>query len=301
MKKIKFLHGIGAMCAFAIVALVGSSLFTSCEKEDLNATLEVEPAKATINVSVVEFPSGTALSGATVSADKGTVNGTVVTIPAGADGSIAAQDVTVSATAPAGYEPIQSVKVHVNALKAGGVATYNATLVAVKTTQEEDQTVVTSERKEEPVIMSELLNPTHSHAGKTWWENANDYILVTKVSYKLYDEQTATVTGEITDVEGFVKGLNYNNTKDAVLDMKVSAWSIYRAWFGVYPVTTTYTFKSKKSGEVLGTVVAKALNGTAAQYEEMAHPSHAHAYQHGHGHGVHGDDGNAGGGIALPE
>ena len=81
----------------------------------------------------------------------------------------------------------------------------------------------------------------------------------------------------------------------AVLEMKVSAWSLYRAWFEVYPTTTTYTFAYKNSGEVLGTVVAKAKTGTAAQYEEMAHPSHAHQYQHGHGHG-HGTD-NAGGGI----
>ena len=69
MKKIKFLNGIGSMFAFAVVALVGSLLFTSCEKEDLNATFTTEPAKATINVNVVEFPSGAAVSGVTISAD----------------------------------------------------------------------------------------------------------------------------------------------------------------------------------------------------------------------------------------
>lgn len=298
MKKIKFFNGIGGMCAFAVVALVGSLLFTSCEKEDLNATFTTEPAKATINVNVVEFPSGTALSGVAIAADKGEVSGMTVTLKAGADNSIAAQDVVISATAPAGYEAIQSVTVHVNALKAGGVATYNATLVAVKTAtpEEPDQVVITSEKKEEAPLVSELLNPTHDHAGKSWWENANDYILITKVDYKLYNEQTTT--GEVKDVEGFTASLNYNYTKDAVLEMKISAWSIYRAWFEVYPTTTTYTVKYKKSGEVLGTIVAKALNGTAAQYEEMAHPSHAHAYQHGHGHGA---SENAGGGIVLPD
>lgn len=149
MKKIKFFNGIGGMCAFAVVALVGSLLFTSCEKEDLNATFTTEPAKATINVNVVEFPSGTALSGVAIAADKGEVSGMTVTLKAGADNSIAAQDVVISATAPAGYEAIQSVTVHVNALKAGGVATYNATLVAVKTATPEDpdQVVITSEVK----------------------------------------------------------------------------------------------------------------------------------------------------------
>lgn len=33
MKKIKFFNGIGGMCAFAVVALVGSLLFTRCEKK----------------------------------------------------------------------------------------------------------------------------------------------------------------------------------------------------------------------------------------------------------------------------
>lgn len=219
----------------------------------------------------------------------------VVTLKAGADGSIPAQDVAISATAPAGYEAIQSVKVHVNALNAGGVATYNATLVAVKTTPEE-QIVIEGVREVGAPRVSELLNPTHNHAGKSWWENANDYILITKVSYKLYNQQKAAGEVKDVDVTEFIKSLNYNDTKDSVLEMKISAWSIYRAWFEVYPVTTTY--KIKKGGDLLGTITADALNGTAAQYEEMAHPSHAHAYQHGHGHGA---SENAGGGIVLPD
>lgn len=302
MKKIKFLNGIGSMFAFAVVALVGSLLFTSCEKEDLNATFTTEPAKATINVNVVEFPSGAAVSGVTISADKGEVSGMAVTLKAGADGSIAAQDVVISATAPAGYEAIQSVTVHVNAVKAGGVATYNATLVAVKTAtpEEPNQVVIKGVREEGPARVSELLNPTHNHAGKSWWENANDYILITKVSYKLYNQQTAAKEGEVKDVDvtDFIESLKYNYTKDSVLEMKISAWSIYRAWFEVYPVTTTYTISYKNSGEILGIIKADALNGTAAQYEEMAHPSHSHAYQHGHGHGA---SENAGGGIVLPD
>ena len=300
MKKIKFLNGIGSMFAFAVVALVGSLLFTSCEKEDLNATFTTEPAKATINVNVVEFPSGAAVSGVTISADKGEVSGMVVTLKAGADGSIPAQDVAISATAPADYEAIQSVTVHVNAVKAGGVATYNATLVAVKTVtpEEPDQIVIEGVREVGAPRVSELLNPTHNHAGKSWWENANDYILITKVSYKLYNQQEAAGEVKDVDVTEFIKSLNYNDTKDSVLEMKISAWSIYRAWFEVYPVTTTYTISYKNSKEVLGTIKAEALNGTAAQYEEMAHPSHAHAYQHGHGHGA---SENAGGGIVLPD
>ena len=305
MKKIKFLNGIGSMFAFAVVALVGSLLFTSCEKEDLNATFTAEPAKATINVNVVEFPSGAAVSGVTISADKGEVSGMVVTLKAGADGSIPAQDVVISATAPAGYEAIQSVKVHVNALNAGGVATYNATLVAVKTAtpEEPDQIVIESDGGVlQEKIVKQLENYTHTHNGFNWLENANDYILITKVKYKLYNEQTAEVeTGGdnvAIDLTDFANALTYDYTKEAELDLKVSAWSIYRAWYEIYPITTTYTISYKNSEEVLGTIKADALNGTAAQYEEMAHPSHAHAYQHGHGHGA---SENAGGGIVLPD
>ncbi|GAB6869389.1 DUF3869 domain-containing protein [Bacteroides rodentium] len=300
MKKIKFFNGIGGMCAFAVVALVGSLLFTSCEKEDLNATFTTEPAKATINVNVVEFPSGTALSGVAIAADKGEVSGMTVTLKAGADNSIAAQDVVISATAPAGYEAIQSVTVHVNALKAGGVATYNATLVAVKTATPEDpdQVVITSEVKNS-VVIKEMENFTHTHAGYNWLENANDYMLVTKIHYKSYNEQTAAPEGEVKDVDvtGFVEGLKYNNTTPAELEIKISAWSIYRAWSEAYQTNTTYTISYKNSGEVLGVIKAEGLNGGGAQYEEMAHPSHSHAYQHGHGHGAE----NAGGGIIIAD
>ena len=129
MKKIKFLNGIGSMFAFAVVALVGSLLFTSCEKEDLNATFTTEPAKATINVNVVEFPSGAAVSGVTINADKGEVSGMVVTLKAGADGSIPAQDVAISATAPAGYEAIQSVTVQFVRVAGGGAAAWRTVAV----------------------------------------------------------------------------------------------------------------------------------------------------------------------------
>lgn len=305
MKKIKFLNGIGGLCAFAVVALVGSLLFTSCEKEDLNATFETEPAKVTINVDVIEFPSGNALSGVAITADKGTVAGTVVTIAAGADGNIAAQEVTIGATAPAGYEEILPVKVKVNALRAGGVATYNATLVAVKTADvPEEQIIITPNTVEgDPITYNMSGGATHNHDGYSWLYNANEYILLTSIKYTLYNEQKVvknTVEG-YDDIADFVAGLVYDKTTTDKLDVKVSAWGMYRAWYVVYPTTTTYAFSYKISGASLGEVVVEAQKGTAAQYEEKAIPGHDHNYipGHGHGHG-HGDE-NAGGGIVWAD
>lgn len=300
MKKIKFLNGIGGMCAFAVVALVGSLLFTSCEKEDLNATFETEPAKATITVNVVEFFTGADVtSSSTITADKGTVAGAVVTIPANADGTITAQDVTINAT----YNNVAAspATVHINALKAGGVATYYATLV-VAIAEEGDEIVIKTATAQGASIVSQMGGITHNHDGLDWWYNMNEYILVRSIDYTIYNNQTIAkndVTGY--DVTDFVAGLTYNYDEAATLEVKASAWSMYRAWFTVYPTTTTYAFSYKESGEQLGEVVVESQRGTAAQYEERSIPGHEHDYVFGHGHGHgHGDE-NAGGGIVLPD
>lgn len=307
MKKFRFLNGICSMSILAVVTSVSSLLFTSCEKDDFDGTFEttLTPARATINVNVIEFPSGAAVTGATISADKGDASGTTVTLRAGADGSIPAQDVTISATAPEGYEPIQPVTVHVNALKAGGVATYNATLVAVKTPEppttpeipDPDKVVISTEFTPGETFTENPLNfePTHDHAGSMWAENAHDYSLTLDVEYKLYNEQKAEgKVKEDVDVADFIKGLNYNNTNDeATQKITIPAWNIYRVWTETYQATTVYTFKYEKSGETLGTITATSKYGTAIQYEVMPI-----SHQPGHGHGT---GGNAGGGIGSAD
>ena len=54
MKKIKFLNGINAVFALAVVAL--ATAFTSCEKEEFNvAPVELDPASATIAITVYDL------------------------------------------------------------------------------------------------------------------------------------------------------------------------------------------------------------------------------------------------------
>ncbi len=51
MKKIKFLNGISAVFALAVVAL--ATTFTSCEKEEFNVNIEPINAQATISPIVL--------------------------------------------------------------------------------------------------------------------------------------------------------------------------------------------------------------------------------------------------------
>lgn len=296
MKRNIFFSGLGDKFALVTLALTGV-LFTSCEKEDFDATFDANPARATINVNVIEFPSGTAVSNVAISADKGEVSGTVVTLKGGADGSIPAQDVKIDAAAPDGYEPIQSVTIHVNALRAGGEAAYNATLVAVKTAtpEEPDQVVINAEFTPGETLIEYPLNykPTHNHAGQNWVENASDYNLALDVKYKRYNEQTAASNVSGVDVSNFIEGLKYNKTADVTCKITIPAWSLYRIWTETYRATTVYTFKYKESEEILGMITVNAKYGTAMQYEVMDNPN-----QHGHGHGA---SENAGGGIGLSD
>ena len=56
MKKIKFLNGINAVFALAVVAL--ATAFTSCEKEEFNVNIEPINAQATISPIVLAVENG---------------------------------------------------------------------------------------------------------------------------------------------------------------------------------------------------------------------------------------------------
>ena len=283
MKKIKFLNGIRAMFAVAAIVSAGS-LFTACEQEEFTATFEPGPAEVTLNVTVLEPLEGVVTENATIEVSgKLTQTGTT-----SFESGYAGGNVTVKAT----YNGATAEEtISTNALKKGGAATYNVTLVVSA-----GEVVVTSTTVTGTPVESSLLAPTHDHAGKSWWENASEYILITDITYPLYNEQEIVKieVSDKVDVSNFVSNLAFNYTEEATLTITVSAWALYRAWTTYIPSTTTYKFSYKDSGEDLGYIEVAAKRSTIAQPEEVAHPSHAGHYHYGHGHGY---SENAGGGI----
>lgn len=131
MKKNKIFNGLGAKLALAVMALT-SSLFTSCEKEDFNATFETEAAKAIIAVSAYDAESGDALTPTIISTSAGTASGTEVTIVGNKD--IAKQTVTVKIQC---NDLEGEGIVEIPALKAGSVGHYSITFLVGKTIEQQ--------------------------------------------------------------------------------------------------------------------------------------------------------------------
>ena len=90
MKKKSFFSGVNAKLALATVALT-SAMFTSCEKEEFNvAPVELEPASATVAITVYDLADGSIVEGASITENGAAIASNPFVIPAGADGKIAA-------------------------------------------------------------------------------------------------------------------------------------------------------------------------------------------------------------------
>lgn len=72
MKKNKFLSGLGAKLAFAIVVALATTMFTSCEKDNINVSVTPVKATAYVNILVVA-DNNDVTSTATISSSEGTV------------------------------------------------------------------------------------------------------------------------------------------------------------------------------------------------------------------------------------
>lgn len=98
MKKKSFFSGVNAKLALATVALT-SAMFTSCEKEEFNvAPVELEPASATVAITVYDLADGSIVEGASITENGAAIASNPFVIPAGADGKIAAVTRTFAAT-----------------------------------------------------------------------------------------------------------------------------------------------------------------------------------------------------------
>lgn len=98
MKKKSFLSGVNAKLALATVALT-SVMFTSCEKEEFNvAPVELDPASATVAITVYDLSDGSIINGASITENGAAVTNNPFVIEAGSDGKIAAATRTFAAT-----------------------------------------------------------------------------------------------------------------------------------------------------------------------------------------------------------
>ncbi len=300
MKRMKFLNGIGAMFALAVVAL--ATTLTSCEKEDFNINVEPINAQATISPTVL-YVDGTTTTNVT---DQAAITYSDGPVFVGNPG-IEAKTVTVTAK----YNNLEgSNTVNVPALQAGQFLTLTTTIV-LQAEPEPGEPVVTivNEAKEEDAkdIAGDVVEIP----------NVTDYYYEESVSYtfksgsKVVEKTFAEdcTFEEKALVGGFINTLDETYTEEQrSKEVTIYAHSMTKVNAVYTIVPTVYTFKrvTTVEGEVteevqIATVTVDDYTSFNLKIEDNQQiPGHDHAPAgHGHGHG-HGS-GNAGGGIVIPD
>lgn len=278
MKKNKFLSGLGAKLALAIVALT-TTMFTSCEKE--NIEIEVTPvnAKAYIEATVYDATTGQDVTALAKITGAETLEG---------NPTLNSQTVTVTAT----YNGMTDSKtVNVPALKASESW---STTVALVLTDNSIEVIATEHTTIETVTKVE-----------GYQDNTTDYWWYTTVTYP------KTTGSEViaSDYKGSneqILNLIKENNKGIKHDPKAVSEKLVLGAHGrlVATVTTTKTITVYQVKSV-GTTSTILANFTVESYNTVLTtkttdiPGHGHSHA-GHGHG-HGDDNNAGGGIIIAD
>ena len=273
MKKIKFLNGINAVFALAVVAL--ATTFTSCEKEEFNVNIEPINAQATISPIVLAVENGVTTDVTTAATVTISPSATFTGNP-----TLAATKATVTAS----YKDMSvEVKVDVPELQAGQFASLTPTIILQKETAETKIEVEesTTEKKE-------------SVDGKNAVANPSDYWLTTTIRYtKKTGNKVVSTKNDATDFED----------KMLVNQFFATLKDTYKEEPAVKENVIKKTDATTKAGDVtLGTAVVNNYTKTDLDIKvDQPIPGHNHAPQsHGHGHG-HGDDGNAGGGSIIAD
>lgn len=307
MKKTNFLKGLAAV--------VLGCMFTSCEKEDLNATFLPNGATVTIEVTVKDVLTNTEITDATITATalnvQPTVNGTIVKYETEKGKSIKGGVVTVTANAN-GFE--ESVEVNVNNLIAGGKAVYYATIYISSTFAFEIEAVEAEDIVKWASSLSHVSNVSHSytHDGLTnnnWFNNATDYYQPYSINVEWNSAKNVTDiewSATLDDVEKAQIVAEHDAQKALMSEKKsetytatASAWSYFNAYAKFDLVKENYTVKVKSTGATVAkfsTEKVKSVTFGHVEYAAVGHESH----YHGHGHG-HGGASNAGGGISIAE
>ncbi|RRD90277.1 DUF3869 domain-containing protein [Bacteroides heparinolyticus] len=298
MKKIKFLNGINAMFALAVVAL--ATTFTSCEKEEFNVNVDPINAQATISPIVLYVADGVTTDVTSTAKITYNPNSVFTGNPA-----LAATTATVSVS----YDGMSAdVKVAIPALQAGQFATLTPTIMLQKKTPETkveifqvagDAVTVPSEK------VGESVNATDY-----WYSTTAKYL--EKSGNKVMEKKVLTEdVNEIAAVYALFSTLEntYKEVWVEKADVPVYAHSLTKLTVTYTVATTEYkivkktTTVTKADGEIIiGTAKVENYITTTSKIEHSLQiPGHNHAPAgHGHGHG-HGDDANAGGGIVIAD
>lgn len=314
---------------FSLFALAGA--LVACQPEELETAFDVDPAKATINVTVIDVQTAEPIEGLKVTCPGGegevdgnvvAINGNVVTITGTpAKPAIQAMDVNLVLSSSKYPDETKTVTVKINSLLAGGLATYNVVEVMGTPYPEpgpdpEPEPVVVTVEKGTSLSVTEVgylstldvEGHSHSHNGidlTKWAENPTPFMITVSGTYSVYSGVKAEKTSVLDPdygslVDTYVTAYNVGQKEEQdEFSFPVSAWSLYTVWQTKTTDTTEYVVKV--DGETVGTFDVEGVSSTQVEYLEMALPGHSHDYVHGHGHASHGEHDNAGGGIYFAE
>ena len=295
--------------------MVLGCMFTSCEKEDLNATFIPNGATVTINVTVKDVLTNTEITNAEITATalnvQPTVNGTKVEYKSEKGKDIKGGNVVITANVN-GFE--ESTDVYVNDLKAGGKAVYSATIYISSTYKFIKEEVEADDIVKWASTLSHVNNVSHSHThdGMTnndWFNNATDYYQPYSINIEWNPVKEVTEVnylvslGEVekAQIEGEQKALvaQMSEKKTASYNATASAWSYFNAYAKFDIVKENWTIKVKSTDTTVATFSATKVKSVTFKHVEYAAVGHEGHY-HGNGHG-HGGASNAGGGISIAE
>lgn len=288
MKKIKFLNGISAVFALAVVAL--ATTLTSCEKEEFNVNVTPTNAQAVISPIVLAIEDGvtTDVTGqATIAPAELTFTG---------NPTLAAKSVDVTAS----YNGLSAtVTVKVPALQAGQFATLTPTIIL----QEEDA--------ETKIVAVPTTSTDEKTKEKVWdnyklyWYSIPSFTYVERSGAKVVEGSKKINTDDLIEraaIESFFNTLE-NTYTEHIESTKDGEYSVYAnsrttASITYTIVTTEYNVVkqavTKADADALGSIkVDDYTTSKLSVSENQDIPGHGHSHGHGHGHG----EGNAGGGV----
>ncbi len=282
MKKNRFLKGMSAAFALALVAL--ATTFTSCEKENFNVEVTTPDATATISPIVLYVDADGNVSDVTslavISGNK-TYTGQ----------TISAQTVTVTAT----YNGLTgSETVEIPELSAG--ENFYATPIIWLNESPYEYSISV---EEDPDSSEDLLDlDPVQNTTNYWWNTSRTYIWKGGIT-----EATATAVSTDADDQSYLNNVVTSIVETYYKEERTIEFIVYahsqtelEVLYNKTNVTLTITKTVDDSTENVGTVTYSSYAGTQVNVTvNQSIPGHSYNPS-GYGHG-HGDDPNAGGGI----